>query len=72
MHIGPQVQALRIQAGFDTIYAAAKATGLSQGLLYDVEQDNQSPSVKTLKKIAEAYSSDVRVKFIRPRKRKAK
>lgn len=49
----------------------AKATGLSQGQLNELEHDHYSPSIDTLEKIMQAIGWEVVVQF-RPQKREKK
>jgi transcriptional regulator with XRE-family HTH domain len=59
--------AARKKAGYKTLYALAKATGISHATLHGIEHGTRSPSVETLEMIMNAIGWNVDVTF-RPRK----
>ncbi len=61
------VTTARKRAGYETIYAFCKATGISTGQLREIEAGVSSPSIDTLEKIFDCIGWDVAVTF-RPRK----
>lgn len=63
------VTAARKRAGFKTIYAFCRETGISTGTMSAVESGQISPTVENLERIMDAIGWDVDVTF-RPRKKK--
>ncbi len=59
------ITAARKRAGYETIYAFCKKTGLSTGLISGIERGINSPSLDTLEKIFDAIGWDVVLKFRR-------
>ena len=53
----------RKRAGYPTIYALSKATGISSGAIYDIEHGNRSPSVATLQRLFTAIGWEVLLEF---------
>ncbi len=67
MEIGLLITAARKRAGYKTVYAMAKATGLSPGHIAELERGKFSPSLDTLERILAAIGWEVVVIF-RPQK----
>ena len=65
------VVAARKQAGYETLYACCKATGISTGTLSDIESGRHAPTVENLERVMDAIGCNVVVTFP-PRKRKRK
>jgi len=65
--IGRLVAVARKRAGYKTIYAFCRATGISTGHMSDLENGTSSPSIATLEKIFGTIGWEVRVTF-RPAK----
>lgn len=60
MTLGQRVRELRLAVGFKTTNALAKAAGVPQSALRDIESDvTQSPQLKTLEKLAAALGAEV-------------
>ncbi len=62
------VTTARKRAGYETIYAFCKETGISTGQLGEIEAGVSSPSIDTLEKIFDCIGWDVLITF-RPRKK---
>lgn len=60
--------AARKTAGYPTLYAMAKDTGISHATLHGIEHGTRSPTVETLEMVMDAIGWDVTVTF-RPRKK---
>lgn len=49
--IGALIRAARILAGYPTVYAFCKHTGISPGQMHGLEAGVNSPSIDTLRKV---------------------
>ena len=64
MNIGPRIQALRVAAGFPSVYAAVKATKIPYGVLYATEHDTTSPRLDTLEMLANKFGKQIQIEFV--------
>lgn len=53
----------RLESGI-TQQELAKRSGIAQGDISKIERGNGNPSIKTLKKLADAMGKDVQIRFV--------
>jgi len=70
MDIGHKVTAARKKAGYKSLYALSKATGVASGQLSEIEAGKHSPSLETLERIFHPIGWEVVVTF-RPKKKRS-